>query len=82
MFIVHVVLSRANYMHSDAASQGGGWRQGCGAAYPDLAGTAMIVSPARYATFFCSGGLNQLTMTRDYWKRRRRDAIRRRRRCK
>ena len=21
-------LSRANYMHSDAASQGGGWRQG------------------------------------------------------
>jgi len=26
-------LSRANYMHSDAASQGGGWWQGCGAAY-------------------------------------------------
>ena len=25
-------LSRANYMHSDAASQGGWW-QGCGAAY-------------------------------------------------
>ena len=24
---------RANYMHSDAASQGGGWWQGCGAAY-------------------------------------------------
>ena len=32
---------------------------------PDLAGTAMIVSPERYATFFCSGGLNQLTMTRE-----------------
>ena len=32
---------------------------------PDLAGTAMIVSPARYATFFCSGGLNQLTMARE-----------------
>ena len=28
------VLSRANCMHSDAASQGGGWWQGCGAAYP------------------------------------------------
>ena len=27
------MLSRANYMHSDAASQGGGWWQGCGAAY-------------------------------------------------
>ena len=27
-------LSRAIYMHSDAASQGGGWWQGCGAAYP------------------------------------------------
>ena len=26
-------LSRANYMHSDAASQGGSWWQGCGAAY-------------------------------------------------
>ena len=26
-------LSRANYMHSDAASQGGGWWQGYGAAY-------------------------------------------------
>ena len=26
-------LSRANGMHSDAASQGGGWWQGCGAAY-------------------------------------------------
>ena len=26
-------LSRANYVHSDAASQGGGWWQGCGAAY-------------------------------------------------
>ena len=26
-------LSRANYMYSDAASQGGGWWQGCGAAY-------------------------------------------------
>ena len=26
-------LSRANYMHSDAASQGGGWWQGCGEAY-------------------------------------------------
>ena len=25
---------RANCMHSDAASQGGGWWQGCGAAYP------------------------------------------------
>ena len=28
------VLSRANCMHSDAASRGGGWWQGCGAAYP------------------------------------------------
>ena len=28
------VLSRANCMHSDAASQGGGWWQGCGAANP------------------------------------------------
>ena len=27
------VLSRANCMHSDAASQGGGWWQGRGAAY-------------------------------------------------
>ena len=27
------ILSRANCMHSDAASQGGGWWQGCGAAY-------------------------------------------------
>ena len=26
-------LSRANYVHSDAASQSGGWWQGCGAAY-------------------------------------------------
>ena len=25
------LLSRANYMHSDAASQGGGWWQGVGA---------------------------------------------------
>ena len=29
-----VKLRRANYTHSDAASQGGGWWQGCGAAYP------------------------------------------------
>ena len=28
-------LSRAHYMHSDAASQGGGWWQGCGATYPN-----------------------------------------------
>ena len=28
------LLSRANCMHSDAASQGGGWWQGWGAAYP------------------------------------------------
>jgi hypothetical protein len=26
-------LSGANHMHSDAASQGDGWWQGCGAAY-------------------------------------------------
>ena len=31
------VLSRANCMHSDAASQGGGGWQGCGAAYLLLA---------------------------------------------
>ena len=28
-----VKLRRANYTHSDAASQGGGWWQGCGRAY-------------------------------------------------
>ena len=30
---IEAQLSRANCMHSDAASQGGGWWQGCGAAY-------------------------------------------------
>ena len=37
------LLSRANYMHSDAASQGGGWWQGCGAAY--IASSSFPVSP-------------------------------------
>ena len=30
---IEAQLSRANCMHSGAASQGGGWWQGCGAAY-------------------------------------------------
>ena len=38
-------LSRDNYMHSDAASQGGGWWQRCGAAY--LARRARLAEPSR-----------------------------------
>ena len=41
------VLSRANYMHSDAASQGGGWWQGCGAAYVPLVVLLVAVDPLR-----------------------------------
>ena len=33
LIVYHGVLSRANCMHSDAASQGGSWWQGCDAAY-------------------------------------------------
>ena len=32
-------MSRANCMHSDAASQGCGWWQGCGAALPEKSST-------------------------------------------
>jgi len=37
-------LSRDNYMHSDAASQGGGWWQRCDAAY--LARRARLAEPS------------------------------------
>ena len=49
-------LSRANCMHSDAASQGGGWWQGFGAAYAQSYATelrwAMSGATARAAQMY------------------------------
>ena len=40
-------LSRANHMHSDAASQGGGWWQCCGVAYGKAIGCVVSADRAR-----------------------------------